>query len=84
MIELLSVMFFTHCLYLVGMSDASLLNVVDCFEIIIVTMPTVGFGEYELPFFKQKIIIFFTVVFGAVLNSFVTLSMLSQLQMNEA
>lgn len=49
-----------------------------------VTMPTVGFGEYNVPFIGQKIILFATVVNGAVLNSFVTLSMLSQLQMNQA
>jgi hypothetical protein len=49
-----------------------------------VTMPTVGFGEYDVPFIGQKIVLFLTVVNGAVLNSFVTLSMLSHLQMNQA
>lgn len=49
-----------------------------------ITIPTVGFGDYELPFLGQKIVIFVTVVAGAVFNSFVTLSMLSQLEMNQS
>lgn len=63
-------------------SDTSL-AIIDCFEVVMITMPTVGFGEYFLPEFAQKIILFLTVINGAVLNSFITLSMLSNLEMNQ-
>lgn len=78
-IQLASAIFFTHCLYLAGLSSGSSLNAFNCFQIIMITIPTVGFGEYQIPFFGQKFVIFITVVAGAVFNSFVTLSMLSQL-----
>lgn len=45
-------------------------------------MPTVGFGQYNVPFLGQKIVLVVTVVNGSVLNSFVTLSMLKQLEMD--
>lgn len=47
-----------------------------------VSMPTVGYGEYNVPFIGQKIVLVVTVVNGSVLNSFVTLSMLKQLEMD--
>ena len=55
----------------------------DCFEVIIVSVPTVGFGEYDMPFIGQKILIVLVVIIGAVFNSFITLTMLSQLDMSQ-
>jgi NO-binding membrane sensor protein with MHYT domain len=37
-----------------------------------------------VPHFGQKVVLVLTVINGAVLNSFVTLSMLSQLQMSQS
>ena len=47
-------------------------------------MPTVGFGEYDLVFLGQKIIVMLMLVIGTVLNSFIILAMLSNLDMNES
>ena len=47
-------------------------------------MPTVGYGENKVVFLSQRIVIFLTIVYSATLNSFVTLAMLSQLQMTES
>ena len=60
------------------------MNFMDCFEFVIVSMPTVGFGEYDLPYTGQKIIVMLILVMGAVLNSFITLSMLNLLEMDES
>lgn len=76
---MLSVLFFTHCLYLVGINSSGFRDIFSCFEIVMVSMPTVGFGEYQVPLLAQKVVLVFTVVNGSVLNSFVTLSMLKQL-----
>lgn len=44
---------------------------------VIVTLPTIGFGEYFITE-EERVIILFIVVTGVGLNAFVTLSMLKQ------
>ena len=78
-IELFAVIFFSDCLYLVSLGEEIPMHFMDCFEVVIVSMPTVGFGEYDLPYTGQKIIVIMILVMGAVLNSFITLSMLNLL-----
>ena len=55
----------------------------DCLEVVIVTIPTVGFGEYKLPFLAQKIVVTFIIIFGILLSSFIILAMLNQFGMDE-
>ena len=83
-IEFFSVIFFTNCLYLVSFKGNYPMSFMNCFEVVIVSMPTVGFGEYNLPTTSQKLIVFLILVLGAVLNSFITLSMLKLLDMDDS
>lgn len=55
----------------------------DCLEVVIVTVPTVGFGEYSLPYLGQRILIFFILVMGLLLNSFIIFIMINELSMSE-
>ena len=55
----------------------------DCLEVVIVTVPTVGFGEYGLPYLGQKILIIMILVMGLLLNSFIIFIMINELSMND-
>jgi hypothetical protein len=46
-------------------------------------MSTVGYGEYDIVESYQKIVLFFAIVIAAILNSFITLSILKQLEMDQ-
>jgi hypothetical protein len=59
------------------------LSFLDCLEVIIVTIPTVGFGDYYLTHLSQKIFVAFVLILGLMLNSFIILAMLKELEMNE-
>lgn len=82
-VELLALCIFTHCLYLASLGGEAVMSWMDCFEVVIVSIPTVGFGEYDLPLTSQKVVVVLILVMGTVLNSLITLSMLSQLNMDD-
>ena len=44
LIECISILIVTHCLFLMSMDGNINLAYVDCLEVVIVTIPTVGFG----------------------------------------
>jgi len=43
-IYIVIVFFYTHCLFLVNTEN----TFIDCFSIVIVTLPTIGYGEYHI------------------------------------
>ena len=73
----------THCLYLMSLDSEIPMTFMDCLEVVIVTVPTVGFGEYSLPYLGQRILIFFILVMGLLLNSFIIFIMINELSMSE-
>ena len=82
-IEVICIMISTHCLFLMSMDGEVELTFLDCLEVVIVTIPTVGFGEYDLPYHGQKILIVIILVLGVLLNSFIILTIISEMTMSE-
>lgn len=82
-IECICILIATHCLYLVSLDSEISMTFMDCLEVVIVTIPTVGFGEYSLPYIGQKILIFLILVMGLLLNSFIIFIMINELSMND-
>ena len=82
-IEVICIMISTHCLFLMSMDGEVELTFMDCLEVVIVTIPTVGFGEYDLPYHGQKILIVIILVLGVLLNSFIILTIISEMTMSE-
>ena len=72
------VVFFSHCLFLA--SEDTPFN--DCFEIVIVTLPTVGFGEYTVEDSVPRVVILVILMTGVGLNAFVTLILLKKFEMS--
>lgn len=66
------VLLYSHCLFLAAMDTP----LIDCFEIVIVTLPTVGYGEYHVANNIPRAIIIVILLTGVALNAFVTLTML--------
>lgn len=71
------VLLYTHCLFLVS-TDTPF---IDCFEMVIVTLPTVGYGDYKIAEIGPRCVILATLITGVALNAFVTLSMLKKFEM---
>ena len=69
---------FSHCLFLAGLGEFEVKPFWTCFEIVIVTLPTIGYGEYYVDNILQRTIILVAVVLGACMNSLITLIMLKQ------
>ena len=70
------VLFFSHCLKVVNPD----LIFIDCFEVVIVTLPTVGYGDYTVVG-MPRLIILCVLVTGVALNAFVTLRILLNFEM---
>ena len=70
------VIFYSHCLFL-----AYGTSFIDCFEIVIVTLPTVGFGDYTVTGVIPRSVMICIVITGAALNAFLTLVMLRNFEM---
>lgn len=51
---------------------------IQCFEIVIVTLPTIGFGDIIVTDFAPKIIILLILLTGVALNAYVTLIILKK------
>jgi hypothetical protein len=71
------VLIFSHGLYLAAENTPF----IDCFEIVIVTLPTVGFGDYRVDDVVPRIIIILILLTGVALNAFVTLILLKKFEM---
>ena len=54
---------------------------IQCFEIVIVTLPTIGFGDIIVTDFAPKIIILLILLTGVALNAYVTLIILKKFEM---
>ncbi len=54
---------------------------IDCLEIIIVTLPTVGYGDYRVLGIISRVIILLVLLSGVSLNAFVTLTLLKEFEM---
>ncbi len=65
------VIFYSHCLFVI--SDH--ISFIDCFEVVIATLPTIGYGEHYITGLP-RIIILFILLTGVPLNAFVTFVML--------
>ena len=70
------VLFFSHCLFVVS----SQMDFIECFEIVIATLPTIGYGEYQIVG-RPRIVIILIMVTGVMLNAFVTFVILKQFEM---
>jgi Ion channel len=64
---------YSHCLYIVSTNVHTFL---DCFQIVIVTLPTVGYGEYAIIDIFPRLMIILILITGFSLNAFVTLTIL--------
>ncbi len=73
--------FFSHCLYLASLHSRIPGAFFDWFEVVIVTMPTIGYGDRPVPSFIQRIIVYSIVITGAAMNSFITITMLKNFEM---
>lgn len=76
-IYIVVVVFFSHCLFLASVDTP--FN--DCFEIVIVTLPTIGFGEYIVTDSVPRVVILLILMTGVGLNAFVTLTLLKKFEM---
>ena len=76
LIYLIVVIFYSHCLFVVSFD----MGFIDCFEVVIATLPTIGYGEYTIVGLPRLIVICIMVT-GVQLNAFVTLVVLKQFEM---
>lgn len=65
------VVFYSHCLFVISTD----IPFIDCFEVVIATLPTIGYGEHDIVG-VPRIVIICILVTGVPLNSFVTFVML--------
>ena len=72
------VLFYSHCLFLT-ISD---ITFIDCLEVIIVTLPTIGYGDYTVTNNFSRVIILLVLLSGVSLNAFVTLTLLKKFEMS--
>jgi hypothetical protein len=72
------VLFYSHCLFLTSED----MEFIDCLEIIIVTLPTVGYGDYKVVGIISRVIILLVLLSGVSLNAFVTLTLLKEFEMS--
>jgi hypothetical protein len=76
MIYLTIVVFYSHCLFIVSADS----NFIQCFEVVIATLPTIGFGEYAVEG-TPRLVILCVMVTGVQLNAFVTFVVLQHFEM---